>query len=51
MFYHEVDKDIENCILKAKVTPSQSVNNKAYDVWLVMKKDNGNIPGEQIVLG
>ena len=38
VFYHEADKDNENCIIKAKVTPSQVVNNKAYYVWLVMNK-------------
>ena len=38
MFYHEADKDNENCIIMAKVTPSQVVNNKAYYVWLVMNK-------------
>lgn len=47
--YHNINSNSDKCVVKSKVTPSQAVNNKAYDVWVVLKKDTGNIPGGQVL--
>lgn len=39
------------CLFKAKCLPSQRVSAKQYDVWLVVEKDIGIIPGGKIITG
>ncbi|KAK3108167.1 hypothetical protein FSP39_002441, partial [Pinctada imbricata] len=51
ILYHPFRARSEACLLKAKVTPSQSVNNKEYDVWVAIKKDTKSEPGGQIFSG
>ena len=40
IFYHNINSKSDKCVIKAKVTPSQAVNNKPYDVWVVIRKDD-----------
>ncbi|XP_053399723.1 uncharacterized protein LOC128557095 [Mercenaria mercenaria] len=47
--YHDLGEHSDKCIIKSKVTPSQAVNNKAYDVWIVIRKDKNTVPGGQIL--
>ena len=49
VFYHDINSKSDKCVVKVKVTPSQAVNNKPYDVWIVIRKDNGDVPGGQIL--
>ena len=49
IYYHYISEKSDKCMLKAKVTPSQAVNNKPYDCWIIIKKDVGDIPGGQIM--
>lgn len=49
IFYHYINSASDKCMVKSKVTPSQAVNNKPYDVWIILKKDAGNVPGGQIL--
>ena len=39
------------CVLKTKVIPSQAVNNKPYDVWVVLRRDINEKPGGEIISG
>ena len=34
-----ISEQSDKCVLKAKVTPSQAINKKAYDTWIVVEKD------------
>ena len=38
--FHDIRSNSDKCILKAKCTPSMSINNKYYDVWIVVRKDD-----------
>ena len=49
IFYHDINSKSDKCAVKAKVTPSQAVNNKPYDVWIIIRKDDGDAPGGQIL--
>ena len=49
IYYHYISEKSDKCMLKAKVTPSQAVNNEPYDCWIIIKKDVGDIPGGQIM--
>ncbi|KAH3817459.1 hypothetical protein DPMN_118996 [Dreissena polymorpha] len=49
VFVHDIRPNSDKCVLKCKVTPSQSLNNKAYDAWAVVKKDGANGPGGEII--
>jgi len=51
VFIHEIRPNSNKCILKAKCTPSQSINSKCYDVWAVVQKDSGEGPGGRIFSG
>ena len=37
--YHNIDEKSKFCLLKTKCLPSQPVNMKQYDVWVVCHKD------------
>ena len=49
IFFHPFCARSDFCILKARVTPSQSIRNKEYDAWIIIKKDGENAPGGQIM--
>ncbi|XP_045161885.2 uncharacterized protein LOC123526703 [Mercenaria mercenaria] len=49
VFVHEIRENSDKCILKTKVTPSMSINSKAYDVWAVIRKDTQQTPGGEIL--
>ncbi|XP_052820515.1 uncharacterized protein LOC128246371 [Mya arenaria] len=49
VYIHDVRESSDKCILKTKVTPSQAINNKCYDVWVIVTKDNVNGPGGEII--
>ena len=46
IFYFDLDGDL--CVMKSHVVPSQRVNNKPYEVWIVIRKDIVDIPGGEI---
>lgn len=48
IYYNEINVTSKYCFLKSRVTPSQSINNTPYHVWVAVKKD-GNKPGGKIV--
>ena len=46
VFYHPIAPSSEVCLLKCKVTPSQRLSSKPYDVWAIAVKDsNDNLGG------
>ena len=46
VFYHPIAPSSEFCLLKCKVTPSQRLSSKPYDVWAIVVKDsNDNLGG------
>lgn len=48
IFYFDlINTDL--CILKSKVIPCQRVNNKPYDVWVILQKDTVDKPGGNIL--
>jgi hypothetical protein len=49
IYFHPFRTNSETCLLRAKVTPSQSVNQKDYDVWVAVKKDSKSGPGGQVL--
>ena len=49
VLYSEVSDEL--CILKCKVIPSHSMNNKPYDVWAVLRRDKNEKPGGEILSG
>ena len=48
VFYHQINPATPFCILKCKVTPSQRVSSKPYDVWAIIEKDSNDRPGGTI---
>ncbi|KAL5006729.1 hypothetical protein ScPMuIL_015535 [Solemya velum] len=46
--YNSIRHGSPFCILKASVCPSQSVNARPYQVWVVMVKDQASVPGGEI---
>ena len=44
-------KSPKYCLFKAKCLPSQRVSAKQYDIWIVVEKDFGDVPGGKIVSG
>ena len=46
---HDIRETSDKCILKTKVTPSQAINSKCYDVWAVIEKDQADRPGGKIM--
>lgn len=48
-FSGEWVKEIFYRDIQSKVTPSMAVNNKAYETWIVLRKDDGSVPGGQIM--
>lgn len=49
VFVHEIRAKSDQCLLKAKVTPSQSINQKCYNVWIAVRKDSERGPGGEIL--
>ncbi|KAH3817671.1 uncharacterized protein LOC127882165 [Dreissena polymorpha] len=49
VFYHDISEISDKCVFKSSVTPSQAINNKAYTVWLVLRKDTKEILGGQVL--
>ena len=47
IYFYDIDD--QNCILSCKVTPSQRISNKPYDVWVIIKKDTNDLPGGDIL--
>ncbi len=47
MFFHNFRDSSDRCVLKAKVTPSQAINSKCYDVWAIIEKDLLERPGRE----
>ncbi|XP_033747958.1 uncharacterized protein LOC117332976 [Pecten maximus] len=43
VYYHPLDDRNLFCFLKAKVVPSQRVNDKPHQPWICVNKDSGNI--------
>ena len=39
ILYHNIDEKSKFCLLKTKCLPSQHVNMKQYDLWVVCRKD------------
>ena len=48
ILFHPITVASKFCILKTKVIPSQRVNSKPYDVWVVLTKDRTDEPGGNI---
>lgn len=49
VFIHDTSDTSDKCIIKTKVTPSQAINNKCYDVWAVLEKDCTDRPGGKVL--
>ena len=49
IYIHKISEKSDNCVLKAKVTPSQSINNKYYQTWAIVEKDLLLRPGGKIL--
>ena len=49
VLYHDIDPKSHVCILKCKVTPSQQVLSRPYNVWAVIEKDTEKQPVGKIV--
>ena len=47
IFYHKISDSSKFCILRCRVTPSQSIHSKPYYVWAIIEKD-GVRPGGHI---
>ena len=45
---HNISEQGDKCVLKAKVTPSQAINKKAYDTWIVVEKDRPERVGGKV---
>lgn len=48
IFIHSISPMTKYCILKTKVTPSQRLSLKPYDVWAIVQKDFPDHPGGTI---
>ena len=49
ILYHNIDEKSKFCLLKTKCVPSQRVNMKQYDVWVVCHKDLVDSIGGEIL--
>ena len=49
LFYHHISENSPYCTLKRKVTPSQRVSTKPYNVWVIIEKDSPVKPGGKIL--
>ncbi|XP_057305548.1 uncharacterized protein LOC130643085 [Hydractinia symbiolongicarpus] len=47
IFYNDICEESKYCVLRCRVTPSQSIHNKPYHVWAIIEKD-GARPGGRI---
>ena len=47
--YHNIDEKSKFCLLKTKFAPSQRLNMKQYDVWVVCRKDLIDSIGREIL--
>ena len=48
IFIHTIAPTSKYCVFKAKVTPSQRLSMKAYDVWAAVEKQHAGSPGGRI---
>ena len=48
VFYHPISENSAYCLLKCRVTPSQRISAKPYQVWVVIEKDTAGKPGGTI---
>ena len=48
VFYHPISENSAYCLLKCRVTPSQRISAKPYQVWVVIEKDTAGKPGATI---
>ena len=48
VFYHVISDKSPYCILKCRVTPSQRISSKPYQVWVIVEKDRDDNPGGAI---
>ena len=48
VYYHDISASSKVCILKCKVTPSQRISSKPYDVWAFVEKNTNEKAGGTI---
>ncbi|XP_047130217.2 uncharacterized protein LOC124810062 [Hydra vulgaris] len=48
VMYNNINDSSLFCLFKTKCMPSQRVNMKQYDVWIIVRKDKGNIIGGEV---
>ena len=46
---HSISTISDYCILKTKCTTSQRISARAYDVWAILRKDEGDSPGGEVI--
>lgn len=51
IFINMLQPECKYCIIKTKCLPSQRVNSKQYEVWCIIEKDHGGMPGGKILAG